>query len=777
MLKKSEKVLISLIFISFMAYTISTFVGNDFFIELMSPVTVGFVLALLISEIGRLGQFKWSTVAMIVGISLWFLADILYFLGDFVLEDADNLIGIANDIYLFPDAFFALCITIYMVSKLIKSRMEIAFLMSNTLCFAITLFVIILRFHIYAAGENSGATHWKELIFFFVSFYIIMMCFELFIHLGLKGFLKGTAWTAIGVLIYAVLDIQYDFMRSIGLDAENDIINLLYIFSIVIMGVGTTYQIAKNYQFDFIPRDFSKAATTRRFLFIVVVIICDIIMIEMNLLTQHLGMYILITLLSYLITNYVLHSMHLSEELLRNQREQNVVLEERIQEKTKDLAEANDQLQVISSTDMLTGLLNRRSAIEFMEEITEEYNEYGKSYAVFCIDLNHFKPVNDTYGHEMGDRVLAEMGARLRKLPREYHAFRVGGDEFMVCLTDVDNHNEVEKAAERLKSLFNTPVIYDTYIFNLSASIGIALLPDDGNDYETLLNYADSAMYDIKKSGNKDNYKFFDSGMIKQIAWKEQIADAVAASHPDKDYVLYYQPQVDMANNKLLGVEVFPHLCGGLEGVSPAELIPIAEECGVMSGLGIWTARKSVETISEWNSRYGCDISITINLSPLQLLDAEFVEAIEKMSDEHAFSKGKLILDISSDVIMGADSSSRDTMEAFHNCGFKLSLNDFGGNSINLHYLMSCGINFIKLSRNLVSEIETDESIKILVESIISFASKMGITVTAVGVETESQSELLKSMGITKMQGYLFGKPVREDEFEKMLDKSAIEWK
>ena len=183
MLKGREKVLVYSIIVSFVVYFFSTLLGNEFFMDALSPITIGLVLVLLISEIGRLGQFKWSSVAMATGIFIWFIADILFLINDFFLPNPGSITEIIEDLYLFPDAFFAICISIYMISKLRHSQIEIAFLMSNVLCFAISLFVIILRFHIYAAGTGNEETHWKELIFFFVSFYIIMMCYELVTHL------------------------------------------------------------------------------------------------------------------------------------------------------------------------------------------------------------------------------------------------------------------------------------------------------------------------------------------------------------------------------------------------------------------------------------------------------------------------------------------------------------------------------------------------------------------------------------------------------------------
>jgi diguanylate cyclase (GGDEF)-like protein len=776
MASKIEKLLMPTIYVSFGIYALSTFLGNLFLIDLMSPVTVGLVILLLTLQLKKLGPFKHSTVAMIIGLILWFIADILFFCSDFVCPDLEMVSQLSDEIYMYPNAFFALCISIYMISSLKKDKAEIAFLLSNTLCFAIICFVFIYRFHTFAAGQLHSTIHYKELVFFFLSFFTIMMCFQLFLHIGWKNVFKGTVFTNIGVLGYAIIDLYYDFMIALDRSAENDYLNLMYVFFIMLMGVGTTIQLNKNYDFEFIPRNFSKLATKRRFFFVVFLMALDVLVIYKDILPHEFGMYIMITLMSYLIINYILYAEHVDQLMIASQKEQNALLEKRVLDKTIELEVANENLKALSTTDMLTNLQNRRAAHDFLLATIADSNKNGKTFAIFCSDLNHFKPVNDTYGHEIGDRVLAEFGKRMNQLPSRFSAFRVGGDEFMIVLTDVRDHEDAEESAKMVRKLFNTPIISDSYIFNLSASIGIAIFPDDCSNEELLIKYADAAMYDIKRSKNKDDYKFFDANMTYIIERKAAISRAVGKAVPDKDYTLHYQPVIDANTGAITGVEVYPHLKGAMEDVSPSELVPVAEEKGIMGKLGTWTVQHSLSRIKEWKKDHGIDLGFAINLSPLQLTDAEFIEALERLCDIYGIEKSKITLDISNEVIVGATSSARDILEALHNFGFQLSLNDFGGNNINLSYLMNCGINCIKLSRTLIAGIEEDESKRVLIESIIKFAATMGITVAAVGIETKSQYEILRSMGITQMQGYLICKPIPHDDFEKLLSENRTDW-
>ena len=772
MLKTHEKIVTSLIAISVLVYLIGILAGNDFLIDLMSPITVGLVIVILTSELPRLGAFKWSSVAMDIGLTIWFVADVLFFCNDYIIPDRGTLTQITDDIYLFPNAFYVLCISIFMTLTLRKRKIEYAFLMSNTLCFSIIGFVLIYRFYVFASGENYGTTHYKELIFFFLSFYTIMMCIQLFTFIGTKNLFKGTNWTAIGILGYSILDLYYDYMLALGKNPENDFVNFFYVVFMVLMGIGTTVQLKKNYIFNFIPRDFSKKATQKRILICAILMVFDLSLIITDFLTDYLGFYILITLLSYLITNYVFYSDNLDKKMLKYQKEQNAILEEKILEKTKDLEEANKNLHIMSTTDVLTGLQNRRSSVEFIKNLMKEYAQTGQRFAVICVDLNNFKPVNDTYGHEVGDKVLAEFGKRMVGLPQQFKSYRVGGDEFLICMTDITDRAEVEKAAADLQELFHTPIIYDNSILNLSASMGIAIFPQDCEQYELLLSYADAAMYDIKKGLDKDGYKFYDSSMSHLVDRRASIKSALQKADPNSDFVLHYQPQVDPATRKILGVEVYPHMKGDMEKISPAELIPIAEETGLMSALGIWIAKEAFATISKWNKKFNLDIGFTINLSPLQLSEANLIDQLQRLGKEYGIESGKVFLDISNQVIIGASHSARDVMKSLSEFGYKLSLNDFGGDNINLSYLMDCGISRIELSRKLVASLENDESTRTLIKSIIKFASTMDIAVAAVGIENEKQCDMLREMGITLMQGYLISMPVDNATFELFLSQS-----
>ena len=382
-----------------------------------------------------------------------------------------------------------------------------------------------------------------------------------------------------------------------------------------------------------------------------------------------------------------------------------------------------------------------------------------------------FKPVNDTYGHEMGDRVLHEFGKRMKNLPAEYDSFRTGGDEFLIIKRLSEHENDLTDVAKTIQKVFDTAIIYDTYIFNLSASLGISIYPDDSTDIRDVMQYADTAMYAVKHSENKDDYKFFSKDLIHLLSLQQSIRERLKEAVPKRDFTIYYQPQIDTTNGEIIGFEAFPHIKGDMEYLSPSEIIPVAEEVGIMSSLGLWLVTTALSQVKEWEKIGHKEYSLTVNLSPLQLIDNNYFEPLKDYMDKEDIEHSSLILDIANSVIMGSASSAKKCMKALHDEGFMLSLNDFGGDDINLSYVLECGFNGIKLSRSLIAELGTDTRSKILIDSIMALSENMKIDVTAVGVETKDQENALKDLGITKVQGYLYYKPVTADEIEKIISK------
>ena len=751
----NKKILIFSSIFTFILSFIFTIFENQFLIELLAPVVIWLTFFLLISNMQKLGPYKYSCAFMAIGFLCLAIIDCMRFTNHYILK-TDPYSLFMRFFYVLPSFFFAMNETIYLYLKLRNRKRDLLHLFVNSFCMSVIGFVIMYRLYYLRAGIVTNLVEFSYIFFIFICFYVCMMCLQTFFLVGRENILRGTNLITVALMVYEIMDIQYVFAEAVGMEPDSNWGDLAYLLCIIVIAIGTTIQIQKNYVFDFKKMPHTLRATKVKLVLSVVGIFLSILAGWTSLLAPSDVTNIIIVLLAYIIMAYILFTGEIREH-------HNEILEEKVKAKTKELEDANSKLEMMSSTDPLTKLYNRRFCDIFLNDLIRKEDS---RFAVFSIDLNKFKPVNDTYGHEMGDKVLEEFGKRMLALPQEYTAFRTGGDEFLIVLDMREGKTSPQEAADKLHELYRTPIKYESYIFNLSASIGIAIYPDDSSNIDILLQYADVSMYTIKRSSNKDGYRFFEQELTSLISLQQSLLAKLKNAVPDTDFILYYQPQMDIYTDSIVGFEVFPHLKGDMENVSPADLIPAAEESGIMSSLGIWLMRSALTQIKEWNEKYDKNFTLTVNLSPLQLIDVDYFAAIFEMLKELDVSPSAITLDVANSIIMGAASSAKESMKVLHERGFQLSLNDFGGDDINLSYVLECGFTGIKLSRSLIAMDSANKYAVDLIKSILCLAESMHINVTAVGIETRAQEDKMRKLGVHTLQGYLYGRPVNAELVE-----------
>lgn len=773
MMKKTQKfVLMTTIFL-YIVFVVSTIAEVDFAIELFSTLTAFSAGTIILCCLDDMDDFFWPSILLTMGIYSWAFADLIRFTNHYVLGE-DPLSLFVRTLYLMPNYCFGLSLTTYIVIKLKGRRRELSYLLANAFCLSGIEFVLTRKMLHYISKDVtlSFATEIRVLMYFFINFFIIILIIHLFRLIGASNIRTGTALVPFGILAYIVFDFQYNYQEAIGKEPENIFTNLIYMLFMILVAVGIMIQNNKKHRYFLAVSDFSSKAIKTRFIITSVGLAINITACALHFLTLDEALYIIILLMAYLIMLYISRTDMLNEHLLEQQMKETEALEDMVEEKTHELKEANKYLERLSSTDLLTGLYNRRFGYEYLEKLHKECEENNGGYSVLCIDLNQFKPINDTYGHEMGDKVLKEFGDRMLALPDKFTAVRTGGDEFMLIMRNDNDINSpdyklyIEQDAFSIQRMFHTPVILDTYVFHLSASIGVASYPEDSTDMATLVQYADSAMYTIKHSSQKDGYCLFDSSLVKDAIKDKELKEKLSKADPEHDFELRYQPQYDVNEGKVVGVgvEVFPHLNNGEDDISPATLIPLAEELGLMNSLGTWLTKTSMEQINAWQKELNKELTLTINLSPLQIIDDDYIRFLENIGKEYGIDYSRVTLDIDNEVIMSSVASSKATIKRLHERGFKLSLNNFGGGDINLSYVLNCGFDGLKLSPSLIANADKPDTMK-LIKSIIAIAKSFNIEVTAVGIESDEQAERMQALGITKMQGYHFGKPSTVNEF------------
>lgn len=438
-----------------------------------------------------------------------------------------------------------------------------------------------------------------------------------------------------------------------------------------------------------------------------------------------------------------------------------------------DMKKVESQVTFLAYYDVLTKLPNRT---HFMERLKEEIAKSGASNtagALLFIDLDNFKNVNDTLGHNYGDELLKQISENLKKIIRNQDiACRLGGDEFLILLTGLQDNQEIIKCAEEtLKKLNNMYEINDKQVY-VSGSIGIATFPKDSMDPNVLLKNADAAMYKAKEAG-KNKYKFFNQNMLKILERKTKIEGILRNAIRNDELRVNYQPQYDIKSGAIIGLEALLRLHSKELGVvSPGEFIPIAEESGIIVEIGEWCLRKACEMNLELKRKgfqYGC---ISVNISAIQIHQNDFTETIKRILDEVGLEPRFLEIELTESVLMKSLEGNVNVLSELRDIGIKVALDDFGTGYSSLNYIRKIPLDKLKIDRSFITDLTNIPKNQEICEGIIQMAHNLGLEVIAEGVEEQSQLELLKEKLCDSVQGFLYSVPLPEEEVEKVLQEN-----
>lgn len=428
--------------------------------------------------------------------------------------------------------------------------------------------------------------------------------------------------------------------------------------------------------------------------------------------------------------------------------------------------EAQDRIQRLAHFDPLTSLPNRALLSERAHRHIAEQQAIGGSLAMLFLDLDHFKNVNDSLGHRVGDTLLVAVAQRLQALLRPQDTVsRLGGDEFVLLLPSTSAAGAAETAT-RLLAAAAQPYLIDTYELTTTLSIGIAMYPTDGESFDTLYQRADAAMYRAKQNG-RNRYGFFTADLEERTARALLIENALRRAMERHQFELHYQPQVSLSSGRVVGAEALlrwrhPEL--GL--VSPAEFIPVAESSGMIVAIGEWVIRTAVDDAKRWLDQHLPLLTVSVNVSAVQFKHPQLPDMVTRCLKQAGLPARRLELELTEGAAVDDPAAALAMMDQLHDRGVRLSMDDFGTGYSSLSYLKRFQIYKLKIDQSFVRDLEEDANDRAIVSAIIRMAQALGMQTTAEGVETAGQLEFLRAQGCDEGQGFLFSRPLPADAFE-----------
>jgi diguanylate cyclase (GGDEF)-like protein len=428
--------------------------------------------------------------------------------------------------------------------------------------------------------------------------------------------------------------------------------------------------------------------------------------------------------------------------------------------------------------DQLTGLPNRHYLTAFLPDAIAAATAASTMLGVVFLDLDRFKHINDTRGHETGDKLLQEVAARLRAVVRDSDVvIRMGGDEFVVVFRNVKAYEEVTQGAGRIIETLNRPIVIDQHPLQTTGSVGVSMFPRDGSNMVELLKHSDTAMYQAKDRG-RNNVQMFSQIMNRKLKHRVAVEASLREALRLKQLDVHYQPFINLLTRKVVGLEALMRWRHPVHGMVPADqFIPVAEETGLIVPMGNFVLHRTLQNMSAWRKAGVPLVPMSLNIAPAQLQRGELQSTIATLLKSHALRPEMLQLEMTERAMFDsrapAGDNRQDTMARLRDMGIKIAIDDFGTGYSSLSYLKHWRVDSLKIDRSFVRDLVTDSSDLAIVSAIIAIARHLNIQVIAEGIEAYQQAEILRRLGCAVGQGFLFARPMPAEQCLELLGDNA----
>lgn len=565
------------------------------------------------------------------------------------------------------------------------------------------------------------------------------------------------------VLAFIVIytgNLVYSRLLFSGTYATGSFIDPLWtIYDLLIVLAAIEYSRSKKIDWDDVSKDNSAKVELRGILPVISTVALLVLVYQTSYRVAWICFAINILLINT--RQYVIKEQ--KQDLIKQLEELNINLENKIDERTKEIYE-------IASSDHLTGLINRRRFEEIAKDMIKQSKEKNTKISLILIDLDRFKAINDNYGHSFGDLLIKEFAKILKGIADDRSVVsRQGGDEFAIISNELSDSTYPKTLAEKILKKLISPIVLNGQRIYTTCSIGISIYPKDGKTYEDIIRCSDLAMYHSKSLG-RNTYSFYGEDMIKlntsRMTFERELHKAIEKN----EFVLHYQPQIDISSNKVIGLEAlirWNHPSQGL--ISPFHFIRIAEDIGLIGDIGEWVIDTACSQMKKWHEKGFNKVKIGVNISPYQFQQDNFVDMVRSTLMKSRLNPKYLDLEITESVAMKNEIAVITKLKKLKKLGVQVSMDDFGTGYSSLSYLRRLPIDTLKIPREFIKEIKPYEDKKNIIEAIIAIAQKLDLAIIAEGVESEIQLNFLKDKNCKLIQGYLFSKPLLENKVENFL--------